>query len=110
MPAEGADGPPDLPVDAWGAVARAALHQEGNGVQAWARLSLVNGVWRAGLQGAHMTVEQRARLFPSCRHMDGAAKAKHAIDGRHPCLNGLARGYKSNVLLLTTAMTMQACH
>jgi len=46
--AESADG---LPRDVWGAIARAALHLEGDGVRAWARLSLVNSAWRAGIEG-----------------------------------------------------------
>ena len=41
----------NLPVDVWEAIARAALHLEGDNVRAWARLSLVNSAWRAGLQG-----------------------------------------------------------
>ncbi len=46
---ESADDP--VPRDVWGAIARAALHQEGDDVRAWARLSLVNSAWRDSLQG-----------------------------------------------------------
>ncbi len=46
--ADSADG---LPRDVWGAIARAALHLEGDDVRVWARLSLVNSAWRAGIQG-----------------------------------------------------------
>ncbi len=47
--AESASDP--VPCDVWGAIARAALHLEGDGVRAWARLSLVNSAWRAGIEG-----------------------------------------------------------
>ena len=52
MSAEGAKHLPNLPVDAWHAIARAALHVAGYDVRAWVRFSLVNSVWRAALQGA----------------------------------------------------------
>jgi hypothetical protein len=42
---------PELPADAWGAIARAALHAENDDVQTWAQLSCVNSTWRAALQG-----------------------------------------------------------
>jgi hypothetical protein len=43
--------PPELPADAWGAIARLALHAEADDVRAWARPSLVNSNWRAALRG-----------------------------------------------------------
>ncbi len=52
MSAEGVKHLPNLPVDAWHVIARAALHVEGDDVRAWVRFSLVNSVWRAALQGA----------------------------------------------------------
>ena len=42
---------PELPSDAVGCIARAALAAEGDDAQAWARLSLVSRAWRDGLHG-----------------------------------------------------------
>ena len=42
---------PELPTDVWTVIARAALHAEDDDVRVWARLSLVNSTWRAGLKG-----------------------------------------------------------
>ena len=52
MSSEGMKHLPALPVDAWGAIARAALRVEGDDMRAWVRYSLVNSAWRAALQGA----------------------------------------------------------
>jgi len=41
-----------LPADLWGLIARATLRFEGDDIQSWERLSLVNRTWRAGLSGA----------------------------------------------------------
>ncbi len=45
--------PSALPADMWGAIARAALHAEGDDVHVWERLCRVNSTWRAGLTGAY---------------------------------------------------------
>ena len=50
--ADGDAAAPELPPDAWGAVARAALAAEGGTFRTWARLGLVARAWRDGLQGA----------------------------------------------------------
>jgi hypothetical protein len=50
---------PELPADAWAAIARAALHAEDDDVRTWARLSLVNSSWRAALQGVLGSVSKR---------------------------------------------------
>ena len=46
---------PELPADAWGTIARAALHGEDDDVKAWARLSLVSRAWRTGLSSVPHT-------------------------------------------------------
>ncbi len=48
---------PELPPDAWGAIARTALAAEGDSIQTWARLSLVARAWRDGLKGARLRHE-----------------------------------------------------
>ena len=44
--------PPVLPPEVMGCIARAALAAEGDGLQAWARLSRVCRIWRDTLRGA----------------------------------------------------------
>ena len=44
--------PPQLPADVLEIIARATLLAEGGDVHAWARLSLVNSVFRDALHGA----------------------------------------------------------
>ena len=44
---------PALPTDAHRIIAREALRQCRNGVNAWMRLSLVSKEWAAALRGAH---------------------------------------------------------
>ncbi len=53
---EGTTAMPELPPDAWGTVARAALAAEGSPA-AWARLSLVSRAWRDGLAGAQINFQ-----------------------------------------------------
>ena len=55
---------PNLPPDAWGAVALAALAAEDYSFMAWARLRCVSRAWRDGLKGAH-TVPSRRVVLPS---------------------------------------------
>lgn len=42
----------ELPPDAWGIIALAALAAEGQSFDEWTRLSLVSWAWRDGLRGA----------------------------------------------------------
>ena len=58
--ADGGAMGPELTCDAWEAVARAALAAEGDGVEAWTRLSLVSRAWRDGLKGARCSCQETA--------------------------------------------------
>jgi len=65
----GVSGLPALPADVWAAIARATLRDEGDSVWAWRRLSLVHSTWRAGLQGAVISVlmgHDIARILHVC--------------------------------------------
>ena len=44
--------PPTLTADLWAAIVRRSLAEEGDTVQAWARLSLMCRAFRDGLEGA----------------------------------------------------------
>ncbi len=89
---------PELPPDAWGAIARTALAAEGDSVQTWARLSLVARAWRDGLKGA------RSRHDPSCgvglpllTHWTLDSRAQKGRDALRPCAPAIADARASRV-------------
>ena len=84
----------NLPRDVWGAIARAALRLEGDDVRAWARLSLVNRAWRAGIQGV---LSQHAHIQPrtSGIRCDFCCNIRHRVAEQNcvPWLSGRRRYY-----------------
>ena len=68
--------PPTLTADLWAAIVRRKLTEEGDTVQAWARLGLVCRAFREGLEGAaslmSMDLSADRRAAPQKCSIDGA--------------------------------------